>query len=78
MNIKVLALYGTALMIVQFIIIAILTSKNKQFLDKYTGTSYAKALADLSKHRPKTVFAIRACYAACLLELVLILIYKYA
>ena len=78
MNIKVVAVVFVLLMGIQMLIVAVLTHLNRDFLNKYKATNYSKAMADLSQDKPKTVFAIRCCYAVCLVELAILALMKFS
>ena len=77
MGIKIIALVVVFLVGIQMMTVAILTRRNRDFLDKYKATSYAKAMADLAQVKPKTVFVIRCCYAACLTEVAVLAVMKF-
>ena len=72
MNIKIIAIAFVFLMGLQMLIVAILTHLNRDFLNKYKATNYSKAMSNLAIEKPKTVFIIRCCYAACLIEVAIL------
>ena len=78
MSIKEVAVIVVFLIGIQMLVVAILTRLNGEFLNKYKATNYSKAMADLAKDKPKTVFAIRCCYAASLVELVILVLMKFS
>lgn len=76
MNFKALVLAMVGLMVVQCIVIIVVTRMNKQFFGDSPANEYNQAIADLYRKKPGAALIIRACYVACLLELLLVLLLK--
>ena len=78
MNFKQIVLLTIFLMAIQTIVIAIVTRMHKDVFDKFPhATSYARAIAELAKTKPTAALVIKVCYAASIVELMLLVIFKF-
>ena len=65
-------------MAIQTIVIAVVARIHKEVFNKVPrATSYACAIAELEKTKPVAALIIRVCYAASVIELLLLVILKF-
>jgi 1,4-dihydroxy-2-naphthoate octaprenyltransferase len=78
MSLKETALIVIFLMLIQMVIIIFITRSNKDFFDSEKAIRYVNAIAELAKVKPRSALIIMLCYAACLVELFVLLLFKYS
>lgn len=78
MSLKEIALVICVLMFIQMLVIIWITKKNADIFDSRKALKYPEAISDLAKTKPKSALAIRLCYAACVIEVLVMLLIKYS
>lgn len=74
---KLILLVVIALFAAQLTVVWFITAANRRFFANRTAAEYPRAIAALSREKPAAGLAIKACYAACLIEVLVIWALKY-
>jgi hypothetical protein len=75
-SLKEMSVYTCFLIAIQMCIVMAITRLNKEFFDDKKAIYYLSAVVDLIKNKPLAGWVLILCYAACVVEIVVLLLIK--